>query len=283
MIREMGKLKSAAGARRFARRVFDVTDGNPFHIVELLKTLFAQGLLTVDEARGEWTAAPTEPYGMHEFPLPTTVQMAIAERVARLPYTLRDLLAVVAVAGTGCRVEVLSAVLGVSRLRVAALADELVQRHLLAGESAVYRCAHPMIAAVVRSDLTASRLTELHRALALALQNGAAGRDPREAAGDVARHADHGAEPAIAHRYALLASEAATARYAFDEALAWLDLAAGASAGEEQAREVNQRTADVLRLAGWTEPPRPVQRPGTPTRGFDRSDLDLQAEEVPRA
>ena len=281
MIREMGHLRSASGARRFAKRVFDVTDGNTLHVVELLKTLFAQGLLAVDEARGEWTAASTEPYGMHEFPLPATVQMAIAERVARLPYVLRDLLAVVAVAGAGCRVDVLSAVLGISRLRAAALADELVERHLLVGEKAVYRCAHPMIAAVVRGEVTASRLTELHRALALALQGAATEHDGLDVAGDVARHAERGGEPEIAYRHALLASEAALVRYAYEEALSWLDLAAGTSRGETQTDEVNRRTADVLRLAGWTEPPRPMPRPGTPARGFDSTDLDLQ-EEGPR-
>ncbi len=282
MIREMGHLKSAAAARRFAGRVFGVTDGNPFHIVELLKTLFAQSLLAVDDARGEWTAAHAEPYGMHEFPLPATVQAAIAERVARLPYVLRDLLAVVAVASAGCRVEILSAVLGMSRLRAAALADELAERHLLVAEGPLYRCAHPMIAAVVRSDLTASRELELHRALALALADAAEGRDARATAGEVARHADRGDEPAMAYRHALLAAEGAAARFAFEEALSWLDLAAARSGSDEETQEVNRRTADVLRLAGWTEPPRPVPRPGTPARGFAQSDLDLQAEEVPR-
>lgn len=282
MIREMGRLRSAAGARRFAARVFDVTDGNPLHVVELLKTLFAQGLLAVDEARGEWTAAATEPYGMHEFPLPPTVQVAIAERVARLPYVLRDLVAVVAVSGAGCRVEILSAVLGISRLRAAALADELVVRYLLVGDGAVYRCAHPLIAAVVRGELTASRLTELHRALALALQGDGSGQDVRGAAGEVARHADRGGVPEVAYRHALLASEAATARYAYEEALSWLDLAAGASRDATQTDEVNRRTADVLHLAGWTEPPHPIHRPGTPARGFASADLDLQAEEGPR-
>jgi DNA-binding SARP family transcriptional activator len=282
MIREMGRLKSASGARRFAARVFDVTDGNPFHVVELLKTLFAQNLLAVDPVHGEWSAVHAEPYGMHEFPLPVTVQSAIAERVARLPYVLRDLLAVVAIAGTGSRIEILSPVLGISRLRAAALADELVERHLLVADGADYRCAHPMIAAVVRGELTASRTVELHRALALALRDAAEGANGRASAGEVARHADHGGEPAIAYRYALLAADGATARFAFEEALSWLDLAAGACRGAEQTREVNRRTADVLRLAGWSEPPRPVRRPGTPARGFTQSDLDLQAEDAPR-
>jgi hypothetical protein len=107
------------------------------------------------------------------------------------------------------------------------------------------------------------------------IKGAAAGRDVREVAGDVARHADRGGEPAVAYRHALLASEAAAARYAFEEALSWLDLAAGASASREESEAVDRRTAEVLHLAGWTEPPRPVMRPGTPARGFDQSDLDL--------
>jgi len=32
--------------------------GNPFYLIELLKTMFAQGLLAKDEKTGEWTVAP---------------------------------------------------------------------------------------------------------------------------------------------------------------------------------------------------------------------------------
>ena len=48
-------------------------------------------------------------------------------------------------------------------------------------------------------------------------------------AGEIARHADRGGEPALAYRYALQASEAAVERFAYTEALSWLDLAAGAA------------------------------------------------------
>ena len=75
------------------------------------------------------------------------------------------------------------------------LAD--VARLLLTEEDREYRCAHPVIADVVRENLTPARRQELHRAIALSLE----------------------------------ASEAAAARYAFEEALAWLDLAASAAGG----------------------------------------------------
>ena len=55
--------------------------------------------------------------------------------------------------------------------------------------------------------------------------------DASSVSGEIALHADRGGEPALAYRRALMASEAAVHRYAFEEALSWLDLAAGAARG----------------------------------------------------
>jgi hypothetical protein len=94
-------------------------------------------------------------------------------------------------------------------------------------------------------------------------------------AGEVARHAERGGEPAMACRAALQASEAAMQRFAFSEALAWLDLAAGAAIGPQQVAEVNRRTADVLEVAGWSEVPASVARAVPVTREIGGEDLDL--------
>ncbi len=64
----------------------------------------------------------------------------------------------------------------------------------------------------------------MHRTLALALEGLVTPQDAPEVAREVARHADRGGEPALAYRFALIASEGATERYAFGEALSWLDL-----------------------------------------------------------
>ena len=58
MIHEMGHVSTPTGARRFANRIYGVTAGNPFYVIELLKTMFAQGLLAVDDETGEWTVSP---------------------------------------------------------------------------------------------------------------------------------------------------------------------------------------------------------------------------------
>lgn len=276
MIREMARIQSPTAGRRFAKRLHEVTDGNPFHAIELLKTLFAQGLLAIDEATGEWTTPRSRLAERSDpLPMPPTVRDAIGERVARLPYELRDLLATVAVAGPGCRSDLLSHVHGLSRLHVSALGDALVERLLLVEEGGVYRCAHAVIADVVRDSLTASRRREVHHAIALSFEAITAPGEAGEVAGDIARHAAQGGERAMAYRSALLACEEAVRRYAFDEALSWLDLAASVAGPGDESDTVNRRTADILGLAGWTEPPRRARRPGTPGRGIAQIDLDL--------
>jgi DNA-binding SARP family transcriptional activator len=276
MIREMGHVSTPTGARRFANRIFGVTAGNPFYVIELLKTMFAQGLLAVDEESGEWTAPSDALSGRgRELPVSQTVHDVIAERVERLPEQLWEVLITIAVAGSGCRTQVLSHVHGISRLNAAGVADALVDRRLVIEEGGVYRCTHPVIAHVVRDSVTESRRREVHRTLALALERAVLPQELREVAREIARHADRGGEPALAYKYALIAGEEALERYAFSEAMSWLDLAAtnARTAGESDA--VNRLTANVLEAAGWSEAP-PLTKLGSPiTRELVREDFDL--------
>jgi predicted ATPase len=276
MIREMGHVSTPTGARRFANRIFSVTAGNPFYVIELLKTMFAQGLLAMDQESGEWTASSgaMAEHG-REFPVSQTVHDVIAERIDRLPEQLCELLITISVAGAGCRTEVLSHVHGVSRLHAAAVADALVDRRLVVEDGGVYRCVHPVIAHVVRDRLTASRRREIHRTLALALERVILPQNTREAACEIARHADRGEEPALAHRFGIVAGQAAAERYAFAEALSWLDLAAANARDAAQADAVDRLTAEVLEAAGWSQAP-PFAKPGSPiSREIEREDFDL--------
>ena len=275
LVHQMGHVSTPNGGRRFAARLHRITAGNPFYVIELLKTMFAQGLLAMDEQSGEWTVAAGAIGTTHEVPLSQTVQDVIAERVDRLPAELRDVLITIAVSGGGCRPDVLSHIHGISRLHAASIGDALVDRHLVVEEGAAYRCVHPVIAHTVRDGLTASRRTEVHRSLALALEL-VLGREGSPAvAGELARHADRGGERELAYRYARLAAEGASARYAYTEALSWLDLAASSARTAEQAEAVDHLTADVLESAGWSEPPR--TSPALPiTREIVSEDLDLR-------
>jgi DNA-binding SARP family transcriptional activator len=273
VIRELGHVISPTGGRRLATRVHRITGGNPLYAIELLKTMLAQGTLEADQTSGEWTVPAGGVATRREYPMPQTVQDLIAERVDRLSPELSELLITLAVAGWGTRPAVLSHVHAISRLRAAAMADSLVDRRLVVEDAGVYRCAHPVIAHVVRDGITAPRRREVHRMLAMALELAMPPGEASAVAGEIAVHADRGGEPTLAYRYALIASEAAVHRYAFEEALSWLDLAAGAAGSAPEADVVNRRTAELLEAAGWTTPPERRQAPVT--REMVTEDLDL--------
>jgi DNA-binding SARP family transcriptional activator len=276
LVREMGHVSTPTGARRFARRLHRITDGNPFYIFELIKTMFVQGLLAADEESGEWTASPSALEAGKEFPLSRTVHDVIAERVDRLPEELGEILITVAVAGgPGCRPEVLSHVHGISRLHAATVCDALVERRLLVEGAGAYRCIHPVIAHVVRDGLTPTRRREVHWALAASLEVVTPAAEMRNVAGEIARHAEQGGDRGLAYRSALLASEGALRRFAFAEALSWLDLASTTAGDRPEAEEVDRRTAALMETAGWSEASAVhVGRPPV-TREIVGEDLDL--------
>jgi DNA-binding SARP family transcriptional activator len=274
LVREMGHVSVPNGGRRLAARLYRITAGNPFYVIELLKTMFAQGLLAMDEHSGEWIVVASEVGSGREVPVSQSVQDVIAERVDRLPTELRDVLITIAVSGGGCRADMLSHVHGISRLHAAAVGDSLVDRHLVVEQGGAYRCIHPVIAHLVRDGLTASRRQEVHRSVAMALELVAGGEDIAAAAGEIARHAERGGERELAYRHARLAAEGAVARYAYAEALSWLDLAAASARGSAQTETVDLLTADVMERAGWSEAPSRAAPPIT--REIVSEDLDLR-------
>ena len=276
LIRELGRIESPTAGRRFAARLHAVTGGNPFYVIELLKTLFARRVLTVDQASGAWlVSSPTSRDATASLIAPN-VHDAIAERVDGLPEELHVVLATIAVAGRRCPPDVVSHMHGISRLRAAALGDALVERHLVVEENGGYRCAHAVLADVVRARLGPAHLRETHRALALALEvllSSSASSD--ETVGDIARHAEQGGDRAMAYRYALLAADACGRRSAFEEAFAWLDLATTCAKTAEETQIVGRHAARILAEAGWREAPRVDCLSGHAAARVDLADLDL--------
>src|SRR5947208_7207665 len=104
LIRELARIESPAGGVRFARRVQVGTGGQPCHVIEMLKTLFVQGMLTIEAPTGAWVVPPAaRAADYRQLPMAETVRDAIAARVGRLPYELSDLRATLVVSGRGLR------------------------------------------------------------------------------------------------------------------------------------------------------------------------------------
>jgi DNA-binding SARP family transcriptional activator len=246
LVRESGALHTDERIARLAAGLHHATDGNPLHLVELLKLLVAGGTLGIDADSGEWLAWGNGDADQDDaVPLPPAVRDVIAARITRIPFEMRDFVATTALYGRSCRPALLSHVHGISRLRASALCDELVERLLLREDDGQYCCAHPVIASVVRGMLTTSRRTETHRAIAMALEAITPDAEVGDVAGEIARHAERGHERAMTYYYALLAGENAMRRAAVAEARSWLDIAAKFAEPGEQLDEVDRHRARV--------------------------------------
>jgi len=253
LVRGLGRVSTPAGAQRLASRIHEVTAGYPFYVVELLKTLFAQGWLTVDPPSGEWIVRPSDSGHEPALTLPS-VHEAITERIECLSDELKGVLITIAVSTRGCRTDVLSHVHGVSRLRAAAIGDALVERHLVVEDNGAYRCAHPVIGRVMVDELGMSRKREVHRGLALAMELVGSDRAEYVDPGEIARHAEQAGERAMAYRFAMRAVESCARRFAFDDALGWLDFASGVASTAGETDAVNRATAQLLEISDRREP-----------------------------
>lgn len=275
LIRSLGRVRHPQGGARLATRAHELTGGNALYIVELLKTLFARGWLAVDPASSEWTFTAGGVDVLEAGEMFPSVREGVAERVAALPDEEHALLLTIAASDHGCESSLLSYVHGISRLRAAHTADALTERHLVAEADGTYRCAHALIAGVVLDSVGPSRRREVHRMIALALTAAAASVGRAVDPGTVARHAAAGGETAIAHRYALVASEQSAAQDAWDDALAWLDLAASCAETPADTRSASDATDSLLKRAGR---PSSVARPhagGAAIPSIVPGDVDL--------
>ena len=191
LVHELGRVSDPSSVGAFAQQLHAATAGNPFYVIETLRTLFADGWLRADPGSGEWVGPPgwTD---VPRIPVRPPLHSITAQRIGSLSDDLREILITVAVAGHACSVDVLSHVHGISRLRAASTADALVERRLLEEAVGGYRCANPIAAEVVRTRITTSRRREVHRAIGLALELIA---DPDTPPGAIAFHAEQAREP----------------------------------------------------------------------------------------
>ncbi|HEV8445596.1 MAG TPA: AAA family ATPase [Gemmatimonadaceae bacterium] len=270
LVRGLGRVSTPAGAHRLASRIYEVTAGYPFYIVELLKTLFAQGWLTVEPESGEWIVRPSDSGDEPALTLPS-VHEAIAERIECLSDELKGVLITIAVSTRGCRTDVMSHVHGISRLRAAAIGDALVERHLVVEDNGAYRVAHPVIGRVMGDELGKSRKREVHRGLALAMELVGSERAEYVDPGEIARHAEQAGERTMAYKFAMQAVESCERRFAFDDALAWLDFAAGVASTSTESDAVNRATAQLLEISVRRELP-----PARMTSANAAAELDVR-------
>jgi DNA-binding CsgD family transcriptional regulator/tetratricopeptide (TPR) repeat protein len=222
----------------------ELTDGNPFLVCELWRSLLETGALARDGAAMRLTRP------LREIATPQSVREVAAQRLMRLDPETRDLLELAAVAGPEFELGVLGRAAGAEPVRFAAL-EPAVRSGIIeegAAETLAYRFTHELVRRALYDRLSVLRRAELHLRIARALEEPGAPHHSRVLA-DLAHHFAAAAPLAgsgKAVEYNLRAARAASAALAYLEAAARLQTALAIGLQDERPR------AEVLLELGIT-------------------------------
>ncbi len=232
-------VRGAAGGvggdlRALAGGLHDLTDGNPFLLCELWRTLAETGALSIEQG----VLRLTRP--LPEVATPQSVREVASQRLSRLEPATRDVLELAAVAGSAFELDVVrrAAAGGLDRLDVLEPALRTGMIEEVSSPRLSYRFSHELVRRALYDRLSGLRRAELH----LRIGEAVAAAEPvpsGRALADLAHHFAAAAPvggPERAVDYNLLAADAATAALAFEEAAERLRTALEIGIADERRR-----------------------------------------------
>ncbi|HEX5505849.1 MAG TPA: AAA family ATPase [Thermomicrobiales bacterium] len=191
----------------FLHALYELTDGNPFFIEEVVGALIAAG--DIFRAGGRW-----ERRDLGQLRIPRSVQDAVLRRLAALRPEADRMLRLAAVAGRSFDFAILQALTGHDEQELLGLLRELVAAQLVVEESAErFAFRHALTRRAIYTALLIRERRALHLAVARAMERlGAA--TPEAYLADLAYHFAAGEAWAEALDYGARAGERALALYA---------------------------------------------------------------------
>ena len=216
----------------FADWVQRLTDGNPFFVQELVRSLIDRGALVQRGERWEWEdVAPVE--------VPASVRALIGQRVARLTSTTQALLRQASVLGQTFEFDLVRAIGDWSEAVVEDALDDGVAAGLVRWvKDDDFAFDHALTQQALYAELAERHRRRLHRRAGEALEVRAAREQGKHAAG-LARHFLKGHAPERALIWSMRAGDEAEDVFAHPEA----------ERHYRQALDLAQATGDVQRLA----------------------------------
>ena len=223
-------------------QILDRTDGVPLFVEELTKTVLESGML--QEREGQYMLN----HPLLSLAIPTTLHASLTARLDRLA-SVREVAQIGAVVGRAFSYELLDAVAGLPKDRLDDALDQLARSELVfrRGEipEAIYTFKHALVRDAAYGGLLKSRRTQLHAAIANALEQ----LFPEVASAQPETLAHHFAEAGVAEKaasYWLTAGKIAALRSANIEAIAHLQAGIDGVSDEPATLERDRLELDLL-------------------------------------
>jgi tetratricopeptide (TPR) repeat protein len=150
-------------------RLYQLTEGNPFFLEEMLKSLVANGEIT--ERKGVWER--TSLFGTYTLSpsIPRSVHDAVYQRTKQLSVPARQALTLAAVAGRRFDLTIIRQIMRANESYLLSLMKELVAAQLVVEEAAdQFSFRHALTRQAVYSELLTGERRTLHRTMAETLE-----------------------------------------------------------------------------------------------------------------
>lgn len=225
--------------------VWSVTQGNPYFILETLRSLADQGTIRsglIDSKR------------LRSARLTSTVKELLRQRLEHLDPECIELLSVSAVIGQEVDCELLRETAGIPEDKMLDNLDSAFKAGLLqereVGTTLRVRFADPRIRSLLLDDLSKIRRRKLHESIAQNIERMHANQ--REHAAEIAYHYLEAGNREKAVHYSTLAGEIAASTYAYDEAVRHYGKVVELGQGSSAAKEAEQKVVALQRsIESW--------------------------------
>jgi two-component SAPR family response regulator/type II secretory pathway predicted ATPase ExeA/Flp pilus assembly protein TadD len=146
----------------FTNWLFQMTQGNPLFISEIINALHRQNIIRYDDSDRRWLVTDD----FKDFPLSPTVESVIKYRIGNLSPAARSALQAAAVVGDRFETEMVRALLPVSsRAALTRLLNILLGQNLITGTQNSWEFTHPLIRELIYQKIDPILRRRLHRRL----------------------------------------------------------------------------------------------------------------------
>jgi DNA-binding SARP family transcriptional activator/tetratricopeptide (TPR) repeat protein len=243
-VQELIRAMSGADMPVFARRLFAVTAGNPFFLLETVRYLFEQGEL---EMQGE-TWRSKNNLETIALPLPPSVRETVLNRVDDLGSATRRLLETAALTDNSFLLEEIQPATALNEWESLEGLERAVNAQLLRRLEVGFGFVHDLARQALQSVLGLERQRLIHRKLAVSLEQASA--DPARIAG----HLEQAGKAVAAVLWRVKAAENASRVYAHPQALEQYQKALENGATSKIAFEILQARLNIWESLGQTMP-----------------------------
>jgi predicted ATPase len=242
-----------SGGERFSRRLYQDTEGNPFFIFEVIRSLFEEGILYRDE-HGWSTDLKEFVTNYAQLPIPPSMREVIQARLNRLDEISHQVLETAAVFRQQFYFTTIKRACDRSEDEALDAFDRLLRAQLIKEvevgiKGSSYDFNHDKIREVAYQQMSGARRQQVHRRVGEALEIEYRHRLD-EVVSQLAHHFTAGGDREKALRYSIKAGDRARELYANEEAIAYYQRALELAESEEELVTIYEGFGDVYALVG---------------------------------